>query len=486
MARLTRRSFLKTLAAASTVAISCTKSSGRILGANDTIHVAVAGLNGRGGAHVDAYSKMDNVEIAYLVDPDKRVLGRYLKQDKLKNATGVADVRKALEDKNVDVVSIATPNHWHALMTIWACQAGKDVYVEKPCSHNIHEGRVAVEAATRYKRIVQHGTQARTESGWEKMPEIVKSGKYGKLLVSRGLCYKDGLGKNGAPSHNTRGDIGFKESKDPPAELDFDIWTGPAPKQPYHENLVHYRWHWFWDFGNGDMGNQGVHEMDRARWAIPGATYPTSVISFGGRIGFKDQGQTACTQVSIFDYGATQLIFEVRGLPSEPFHGQKIGNTLHFEEGLVAGDKFYPKGKDKGEPLPEVKTSRGPGTSHFANFMAAVRSRKAEELNAPILEGHYSAALCHLGNASYRLGEPTAFDPRTKTFQGNSDATDAYERMEEHLARDAKLKLEDWKYMLGRRLKFDAATEKVVDDDQANKLLTREYRKGYEVPEKIV
>jgi predicted dehydrogenase len=479
MSRLTRRSFLKTLAAAGTVAIAGTKASGKILGANDRLRVAVAGLNGRGSAHVGAYAKMENVEIAYLVDADKRVLGRYLKQDDYAKITAVQDVRKALEDQDLQAVSIATPNHWHALMTIWACQAGKHVYVEKPCSHNIHEGRIAVETAKKHKRIVQHGTQARTESDWAKMPEIVKSGRYGKLLVSRGLCYKDGAG------WTTRGDIGFKETKDPPAELDFDMWTGPAPKQPYHENLVHYRWHWFWDFGNGDIGNQGVHEMDRARWAIPGATLPKGVISFGGRIGVKDQGQTPSTQVVIFDFGETQLIFEVRGLHKSEYHGQSVGNTLHFEEGLVAGNKFFPKGKTEGEALPDVKITRGPGKSHFDNFIAAVRSGRQEELNAPILEGHYSAALCHLANASYRLGEPTAFNPRTKAFEGNKDATDALERMEEHLAKECKIKLEDWKYTLGRKLQVDAKAEKAVDDDDANKLLTGSYRKGYEVPEKV-
>jgi predicted dehydrogenase len=479
MPRLTRRSFLKTLAAAGTVAIAGTKGSGRILGANDRLRIAVAGLNGRGSAHVGAYSKMENVEIAYLIDPDKRVLGRYLKQDDYAKITALQDVRKALEDQDLQALSIATPNHWHSLMTIWACEAGKHVYVEKPCSHNIHEGRIAVEMAKKHKRIVQHGTQARTESDWAKMADIVKSGRYGKLLVSRGLCYKDGGG------WTTRGDIGFKESKDPPAELDFDIWTGPAPKQPFHENLVHYRWHWFWDFGNGDIGNQGVHEMDRARWAIPGATLPKSVISFGGRIGVKDQGQTPSTQVAIFDFGETQLIFEVRGLHKSQYHDQSVGNTLHFESGMIAGNKFFPNGKNEGEALPNVEITRGPGKSHFDNFIAAVRSGRQEELNAPILEGHYSAALCHLANASYRLGEPTAFNPRTKAFEGNKDATDAYERMEEHLAKECKIKLEDWKYMLGKKLDIDAKTEKVASDDDANKILTGAYRKGYEVPEKV-
>ena len=488
MVRQTRRDFFKaTLAAAATVTIAGTKSSGRVLGANDVIRVGVAGLNGRGGSHLSAFGGMQGVQVTYLIDPDKRVLNRAaarIRDDSKPQA--VQDVRKALEDKNLDVISIATPNHWHALMTIWACQAGKDVYVEKPCSHNVFEGRIAVEAARKYNRIVQHGTQSRS-GGFAMMPELVKSGKYGKLLISRGLCYKAGGG------HTTRGDIGFKEPKDPPAELDFDIWLGPAPQQPYHENLVHYRWHWFWDFGNGDIGNQGVHEIDKARWAIPGATLPRSVISLGGRIGHKDQGQTASSQIAVFDFGETQLIFEVRGLKSAPYLGQSIGNTLHFEEGVVAGSMFYPKNGGKPEPVARVEYKRGPGSEgggrgeggHFGNFIAAVRSRRKEDLNADILEGHYSAALIHLANASLRLGEEVPFNPKTKVLADNKEASETFARMEDYLAKENGIKLEDWKYHLGRKLTVDASSERVTNEPMANRLLTREYRKPFVVPAKV-
>ncbi len=314
------------------------------------------------------------------------------------------------------------------------------------------------------------------------MPELVKSGKYGKLLVSRGLCYKDG-----GTGWNTRGDIGFRKPTTPPAELDFNIWLGPALEQRYHENLVHYRWHWFWDFGNGDIGNQGVHEIDKARWAIPGATLPRSVVSLGGRIGFKDQGQTACSQIAMFDYGETQLIFEVRGLKTKPYLGQGIGNTLHFEDGIVAGNEFIPKGGGKPEPVHKVDYQRGPGGGeHFGNFIAAVRSRKVEDLNADILEGHFSAALIHLANMSYRLGDQVPFTPRTKTIAGNPAAEDALARMEEHLAKEHDLKLDDWKLTVGRKLMVDASGEKIRGDAEANKLLTRNYRKPFVVPDKVV
>jgi predicted dehydrogenase len=483
MSGQTRRDFLKTtLAAAATVTIAGTKSSGRVLGANDVIRVGVAGLNGRGSAHVGAFAKKGSgTQITCLIDPDTRTFVNRVQEVEAKGGNTprtVQDVRKALDDKEIDVITIATPNHWHALMTIWACQANKDVYVEKPCSHNIHEGRIAVETARRYNRIVQHGTQSRS-GGWAMMPELVKSGRYGKLLVSRGLCYKDGGNGRG-----TRGDIGFQKASPPPSELDFNVWLGPAPEQPFHTNLVHYRWHWFWDFGSGDIGNQGVHEMDKARWAIPGATLPRSVVGLGGRLGFKDQGQTASTQIAVFDYGETQLVFEVRGLKSKPYMGKGVDNLLHFEGGTVVGGKFLPKNGGEPEPLPRLEYRRGPGEDHFGNFIAAVRSRKAEDLNADILQGHYSSALCHLANMSYRLGEQVPFTPRPASL--SPEAQDALARMEEHLAKEHNLALSDMKVTLGRKLVVDASAEKIMNDAEANKLLTREYRKPFAVPDKAV
>jgi predicted dehydrogenase len=485
-----RRQFMnRSLAAAgvgASFAIGGTKSSGRVLGANDTIHVAIAGLNGRGGSHVGEFVKMPGVEISYLVDPDTRTYGKRLneiqKQGAREPAT-VQDIRRALDDKSVDAVSVATPNHWHALITIWACQSGKDVYVEKPCSHNVHEGRIAVAAARRYNRIVQHGTQSRSSRDWALAAAAIQSGKFGKLLVSRALCYKP------------RGSIGVKPIADPPAEVAFDIWLGPAPRQPYHANLVHYNWHWFWDFGNGDIGNQGVHEMDKARWLIPppspgngkSATYPKTVLSLGGRFGYQDQGQTANTQISIMDYGDTQLIFEVRGLSTNAFHGEKVGNIAHLEAGILAGSKFYPKGESKAVPLGSIaglNAERGPGKGHFGNFIAAMRSRKVEDLNADILEGHYSAALCHLSNISYRLGTEVPFNKSTGAFGDDKDAYETFARMEEHLKGNG-VALDGLNYRLGRKLTFEEDTESFKDDPAANQLLTRAYRPPYVVPEKI-
>jgi predicted dehydrogenase len=432
------------------------------------------------------YTPMPNVQVVSIVDPDSRLFASRIKlvEEKGRNTPRAAyDIRRVLEDKDVDVVSVATPNHWHSLMTIWACQAGKDVYVEKPLSHNIHEGRIAVQTARRYNRIVQHGTQTRSNLWRAKTLALIASGRLGKLLVSRGLCYKPGT----PGEENTRSNIGFAPYKEPPAGFDFDLWLGPAPRQLYHENLVHYRWHWFWDFGNGDIGNQGVHEMDVARWAIPGATLPKSVISFGGRFGTKDQAQTPNEQIAICDYGETLLIFEVRGLPSTDYRGQDVGNIFHLEGGTICGGDFYPKGSTKPEPIPEMDAKLGPGGGeHFANFIAAVRSRKVSDLNADVLEAHYSSALCHLANMSYRLGEEVPFNPRTKAFGDNREAYETLERMEEHLAGENGLKLDSMTYRLGRKLIVDAEHGRVVGDEEANAMLSRDYRKPYVVPLKAV
>src|SRR6266513_1470085 len=289
-------------------------------------------------------------QVVALCDVDRDVLHR--RAEKLEGVEKYQDVRKLLESKEIDAISIATPNHWHSLATIWACQAGKDVYVEKPCSHNVFEGRKCVEAARKYDRLVQHGTQSRSNTSQARLAALVKSGKYGKLLVSKGYCCKP------------RWSIGYKPITDPPANLDFDIWTGPAPKQPFHANLVHYNWHWFWDFGNGDIGNQGVHEMDIARWAL-GATLPKSVLSLGGRYvdepNFKDQGETPNQRVSVFDYGDALLLFETRGLVEnakipeiKKRFPNKVANELYFEAGVVKDGKFFPGGKGGGEPLVKV------------------------------------------------------------------------------------------------------------------------------------
>jgi predicted dehydrogenase len=464
----TRRKFLAQSSVFASFAISGTKSSGKIIGANERVNVAVCGIKGRGASHIGGHGRQKNVTISHLVDPDSRLFEGRKKfvQSKFKNTPEcVQDVRKVLDNKEVDVISIATPNHWHSLMSIWACQAEKDVYVEKPLSHNLFEGRKLVEAAKKYKRIVQHGTQNRSLRKWSDLAKEVASGKNGKLEVALGTC------------HKRRGSIGFKDTKSPPNELDFDVWTGPAAKEDFHDNLVHYNWHWFWNYGNGDIGNQGVHQMDIARWMIPGAVWPKSVICFGGRFGYKDQAETANTQLAIFDYGESLLVFDVRGLSGKSNMG--ISNHVYFDKNAKQKNTASHGLKGIKDPLAD----RGK-VDIFENFIQAVRNRKEEHLDAHVYEGHVSSGLCHLANVSYRLGEKSSFNKKNKSFGSNKKGYEYFERMQEHLKENG-LNLKETDYIVGRNLEFDAKTETIKGDDEANALLSRNYRSPYIVPDKV-
>ena len=476
MSRHSRRDFLKRAAvgglAAATFTIAGTKASAKVLGANDRVRIALAGINGRGKVHIECLCGLKNVEIAYLADPDTRLFkarSELVKKCGQKSTPQcVQDLRKVLDDKNLDAVAIAAPNHWHTLLAIWACQASKDVYVEKPCSHTVFEGRKLVEAARKYDRIVQHGTQSRSELAWIDEAAAVRSGKYGTLQIAYGYASKP------------RKSIGFKQPKQPPKELDYDLWLGPAAEQPYHQNLVHYNWHWFWEFGNGEIGNQGVHQMDIARWAMPDGAVPNAVLSLGGRFGYTDQGQTPNTQLTIIDFGGPKLFFEDRGLVDR--HTAKVANEFYTDEGVIKNGRFFPKGKSEGEPLPN--TDFGDGTQrHFANFVDCVRSRKRENLHAEILEGHRSAMLCHLGNISYQLGTDASFNKPIAAFGNDAAADDAWASMKQHLVEAAGVKLDTAQYRLGRKLAFDAQAEQFIGDDEANRLLTRPYRARYVLPE---
>ncbi|NLS95254.1 MAG: Gfo/Idh/MocA family oxidoreductase [Planctomycetaceae bacterium] len=478
MSSQNRRDFLKRVLAGSAIAsfgISGTKASGRVLGANNRVRVAVAGINGRGRSHMTGFAGMNDVEVACLVDPDSRLFDSRSKI--VKDAAGntprcVQDIRQALDDKDLDAVSIVTPNHWHALMGVWACQAGKDVYVEKPCSHNIVEGRRLVEAARRYDRIVQNGTQRRSDPQWRRLTEDVRNGKYGKLLVSYGYASR------------SRASIGFKEAQEPPRELDYDLWLGPAPEQPFTTNLVHYNWHWMWGFGNGEIGNMGSHQIDVCRWAMPVGAAPKSVVSLGGRFGYKDQGQTPNTHLTMIDFGEVKLLFEIRGLIDDKHW--KITNEFYTDEGVIREGKFFPKGKSEGVPIADCPASGVPeqGPRHMQNFIDCVRSRKREELNAEILEGHRSVMLTHLGNISYRLGKDVPFDRLTRPFDGDGVVHESFEDMKRHLV-DTGLDLAGSTCRLGRTLSFDAQAEKFVGAPEANALLSRSYRGPFAVPEQV-
>jgi len=479
MPRHNRRKFLQYAAAGSVLGgltLSGTKASGRVLGANDRVRIAVAGINGRGQGHIQAYGEMKDVEIAYLVDPDSRLFAsRSAKVEQLAGNTPqcVQDFRRALDDKTLDAVSIVTPNHWHALLAVWACQAGKDVHVEKPCSHNVVEGRRIVEAARKYDRIVQHGTQRRSHPGWIMLTSAVREGKYGKLQVAYAYATRP------------RESIGFKEPEPPPTELDYNLWVGPAPMHPYRTNLVHYEWHWIWDYGNGEIGNLAAHQLDVARWAMPVDAVPQSVVSLGGRFGYQDQGQTPNTQLTVFDFGGAKLFCEQRGLV--PRKTSKVTVEFHTDQGVVRDSKFYPKGKQEGAPIEGAPAGgfADLGRLHFRNFIDCVRSRKREELNGEILEGHRSALLAHLGNISYRLGKEVPFNQQTKAFGDDRMAYESFEDMKQHLADAAKLELNSAVYRLGRSLRFDAQAERFVDDAEADAMLGHPYRKPFVLPEHV-
>ena len=477
MTRFTRRRFLKTSVAASAAyplfTIAGTKASGKVIGANDTIRIGVAGIHSQGNHHLKSYAGMDKVDVTYLIDPDSRLFESRtaaVKELGGNTPTCIQDIRHALDDENLDAISVATCNHWHSLIGIWACQHGKDVYVEKPLSHNIYEGGKLVEAAKKHDRIVQHGTQQRTMLHRAQQIAAIQSGKYGKLLVSKGYCCKP------------RWSIGRKPTGKPPSELDFNMWLGPAPDQPYHGNLVHYNWHWFWDTGNGDTGNQGVHEMDVARWAIRDATLPTKVWSLGGRFlpAEPDQGETPNMQLTAYEFGDVILLFETRGLVK--LNGgppRNISNEFYTTEGKIVDWKFYPNGGGDPEPIELGDATVTPG-GQFGSFLMAVRTRNPQDINADAKVGHYSSALCHLGNISYRLGQPARFDKSAKTLGGNEHVVESFEALKDNL-RAVNVNLDQTTYMLGRTLNFNPKTERFVGDDDANTLLTREYREPFVV-----
>jgi len=443
-----RRNFLKTGAAA----LATAASASRVMGANDRIRVAVVGVRGRGWNHVEGYKPIPGVEVAYFCDVDENILRKRCADAE---AMGMAkpqtqvDFRKLIEDKNVDAVSIATPNHWHSLQGVWAAQAGKDIYIEKPCSHNWWEGRQLVRAIEKYKVICEHGSQCRSSAAIRESMDQMQSGLIGNVYMARGLCYK------------WRDTIGRAEPEAVPAGVDYDLWTGPAPKKPFTKNRFHYNWHWIWDTGNGDLGNQGIHELDLARWGL-GVELPTKITAIGGHFLFDDDQETPNTITAIYEFrtpeGKTKIMnFEVRGWMTN--HEEGIG-TPGFEGGDVPAAGLSggaPKHKSLGPAADKPSTignlyygSKGylaisnygayksflgpnnePGpqkqapvkNEHFVNFIECMRSRKKEDLHAPIREGYLSTTLVHLANASYRLGRTIHFDPQTETVVGDSEAT---------------------------------------------------------------
>jgi hypothetical protein len=334
----------------------------------------------------------------------------------------------------------------------------------------VWEGRQLVQAAKDHDRVVQHGTQQRSSQSRADEIAALQSGKYGKLLVSKGYCCKP------------RWSIGYKQPRQPPAELDWNLWLGPAPMQDYHDNLVHYNWHWFWDTGSGDTGNQGVHEIDVARWAIPGAALPTEVWSLGGRFGYEDQGETPNTQLSVYKFGDVLLVFETRGLVGEhEGFPPVVQNEYYTTEGVIRDGRFHAHSGGEAEQVSGGSPRQVTPGGAFGSFITAMRSRDPNDNNCDAEVGHYSAALCHLGNTSYRLGTEVPFDARNKALGDNQVVVESFEKIKDN-CRVVGMNLDASKYRLGRVLNLDPSAEQFVGDEQANQLLSRQYRAPFVVP----
>jgi predicted dehydrogenase len=437
---------------------------------SDTLRVAVIGMGGkdpkkglgRGGSHLSGWAgpkkEVENAQIVALCDIDDAQLAKGLKVMegyKVPEPKTYKDIRKIIENKDIDILSIATPNHWHTLMTIWGVQGGKDVYVEKPCSHNIFEAKQIVAATRKYNRIVQQGSQIRSSKAVQEAVQKMRDGLIGDVYMSRGLCYK------------WRDDIGHAAVEPVPAGVDYDLWTGPSPMHAFTRNRFHYNWHWFWDTGNGDLGNQGIHQVDIARWGL-GVKYPVKASAIGGHFMFDDDQETPNTLNCAWEFNESgkrkMMEFEVRHWMSNgeatvapPKRGEtadngsiteggtrgvnsdSIGALYYGSKGYLAVDSYASYKSWLGraqEPGPEGKAGGG----HFANFAEAVRKRDRSILNAEIEEGAASTILVHLANISYRVGRTINFDPNTLTITGDAEAA---------------------------------------------KMMTRQYRKGFEVPAKV-
>ena len=414
----------------------------RAAGANDRVNVAVVGTRSRGRDHIDIYARQQGVAVAAVCDIDNAQAERavaLVEKAAAPKPRAYQDFRKLLEDKSVDAVSLATCDHWHALGAIWACQAGKDVYVEKPASHNLWEGRKMIEAAAKYGRVMQVGMQSRSIDHKQKAIELLRQGAIGSVYLAKGICYK------------RRKSIGQCPDGPIPAGVDFSQWLGPAPMRPFNPYRFHDNWHWFWDTGNGDIANQGVHEMDIARWGLGKQHLPAKITSSGGKYACDDDRETPNTQLSTFDYEDCQLVFEVRGLLTGgegliPYDGTNfIGNLFFGSEGFLSVDStgfqlYLGEKREISQSMQATEPHIWDTAPHMANFIDCVRTRKMENLRGPIEDGHLSAALCHLANISYRLG---------------------------------------------RQLKFDPKQENCGADYEANQLLSRNYRAPYVVPETV-
>ena len=476
MSHISRRRFLEDSILA-TAAAAAASSAGPLLAedvatpsANHKITAAIIGCGIRGKQHANELGRFADCDIAYVCDPDSERTGEVAAIVTGQNRPApkqVQDLRTVFDDKTVDVVFVATCNHWHALAAIWAMQAGKDVYVEKPVSHNVAEGRRIVQVARKTGRLCQGGTQNRSNTALAAAVDYMRQGKLGEVKLARSIVY------------GRRGSIGGPEACQIPSTVDYNLWAGPASIAPPNRPKLHYDWHWVWDTGNGELGNNNIHSLDICRWGLGLSGLGHSVVSYGGRFGYVDAGETPNTQVCVFDFGDKTIVSETRGLKTEPFHANYKGGWIFFgTEGIISDTSLF----DLQGNL--VSTFDGRAESHFANFLKAVRSRKPEDLKADILEGHQSTSLCHIGNISWRLGQPVSpaeIRAALDKLSIHDDAASTLERTVSHL-RDNNIDAETTKLTLGPVLELDGDRESFLYQPQANALLEREYRQPFAVP----
>jgi predicted dehydrogenase len=426
-----RRTFL----AGAGAAVISHLPAARALSANDRLRIAVLGVNGRGTAHIASIMKLPDAEVVTLCDPDLEIARKRAAEFEKTYGKKVGveqDLRRVFDSKEIDAVTIATPNHWHSLAAIWACQAGKDVYVEKPGSHNIFEGRKMIEAAHKYKRIVQHGIQLRSSEAIQEAVQHLRKGTIGNVYMARGLVFR------------WRPSIGHKGNEPAPDSLNYDLWTGPAQMEPFSRRIVHYNWHWTWNYGNGDVGNQGIHETDMCMWGLGLDSLPNKITAMGGKFLFDDDKLTPEVLTTLYYYPDHKKLiqFEVRPWCTNLEDNVGVGNIFYGSEGYMvingysSYETYLGQKREKG---PSRKAGE-PLDAHFANWVKAVRSRKTEDQNGPVETAHSASGLAHLGNISYRLG---------------------------------------------RVLEFDPVGEEFVHDAEANAMLTRKYREPYVVPQHI-
>lgn len=504
MNRISRRGFLKRSAAVSAGAWAGTGLGRapwlRAAGSNDAVRVGVVGVGSRvkaggmGRNEVRHFRGIPGVRVVALCDVDSANLGPEVELLRKANepVAAYSDVRELLESKEVDAIVVTTPNHWHALVTIWACQAGKDVYVQKPASYNIFEGRQMVSAARKYGRIVQCPNGSRSRNGGAEALQYVREGNLGKVLSVRGLRF------------GPRGSIGKVGGPQPvPATVDYDLWSGPAPIAELARQNLHYDWHWNWLYGNGELGNWGIHLLDGCRMAAGGGL-PRHVISIGGRFGYEDDGQTPNTQIIYYDYEPAPVVFELRGLPKDrsflekgavgkdswgkdamdTYRGISVGKVIHCENGYIVGSVNEHIAYDNDGR--QIKAFEPTTPDLGSNFIEAVRSRRAADLRADILDGHLSAALVHLGNISHRLGQAAAEHEVAERIEGNKELAAAYERLKAHLSANG-INLDETRVTLGAMLTFDPEAERFTGEfgELANELAIRQYRQPFEVPQQV-